>query len=135
MEEHWKTIEGYDNYEVSDFGRICNTRTGVYLEGSTRSQGYRSVGLSKKGKTKSFFVHRLVAAAFIPNPEKKEIVKHYDHINDNNIEANLYWQSFEEIRILNGHMEPAKVYINGILQIEMENTAAIYKEIEAIINA
>ena len=46
-------------------------------------------------------LHRLVAQAFIPNPEKKEIVKHLDGDNDNNNVANLYWQSFLEMRELN----------------------------------
>ena len=101
--EQWKKIEGYDNYFVSDRGFIRNSRTKTFLEGYKTKQGYISVALSKKNKLKAFLVHRLVAQAFIPNTENKEIVKHRDGDNENNDVSNLYWQSFEEIRKINGH--------------------------------
>jgi hypothetical protein len=104
--EQWKKIEGYDNYFVSDRGFIRNSRTKSYLEGSKTKQGYTSVALSNKGKVKNFLVHRLVAQAFIPNTENKEIVRHRDGDNENNDVSNLYWQSFEEIRKINGHSAP-----------------------------
>ena len=67
-------------------------------------------GMSKlagnSGKVKKFLVHRLVAQAFIPNNEKKEIVKHRDGDNENNDVSNLYWQSYEELREINGHGAP-----------------------------
>ena len=101
--EEWKNIEGYDNYEVSDKARVRN-KTTQYIKSPTPSkQGYHIIQLSAKGKSKTCMLHRLVAQAFIPNPEKKEIVKHLDCDNDNNKVANLYWQSNEEIRAINGH--------------------------------
>ncbi len=99
--EEWKNIEGYDNYEVSDKARVRN-KTTRYIKSPTPSkQGYHIIQLSAKGKSKTCMLHRLVAQAFIPNPEKKEIVKHLDGDNDNNNVANLYWQSFLEMRELN----------------------------------
>ncbi len=99
--EEWKNIDGYDNYEVSDKARVRN-KTTQYIKSPTPSkQGYHIIQLSAKGKSKTFMLHRLVAQAFIPNPEKKEIVKHIDGDNDNNNVANLYWQSFFEMRELN----------------------------------
>jgi hypothetical protein len=104
--EQWKKIEEYDNYFISDGGSIRNSRTKTFLEGYKTKQGYISVGLSNKGKLKNFLVHRLVAQAFIPNHEKKEIVKHRDGDNENNDVSNLYWQSYEELREINGHGVP-----------------------------
>ena len=101
--EQWKKIEGYDNYLVSDRGFIRNSKTKIFLEGGKTKQGYITVSLYKCGKQKNFLVHRLVAHAFIPNTENKEIVKHRDGDNENNDVSNLYWQSFEEIRKINGH--------------------------------
>ena len=104
--EQWKKIEGYDNYYVSDRWFVRNWKTKKFLDGGANQQGYLFVGLSKNGKVKIFLVHRLVAQAFIPNNEKKEIVKHRDGDNENNDVSNLYWQSFEEIRKINGHGAP-----------------------------
>ncbi len=98
----WKEIAGYDNYDVSNDGKVCNTKTGRILWGVIDKQGYNLVTLSKNNKAKPYVVHRLVAQAFIENPEKKEIVKHRDGNNDNNHVSNLYWISFNEICILNG---------------------------------
>ena len=102
----WKKIDGYDNYEVSKFGQVRNTKSRNYLNGSCNNCGYVKIVLSKNNKTKAFQLHRLVAQAFIPNQEKKELVKHRDGNNQNNDVSNLYWQSFEEIREINGHSAP-----------------------------
>jgi hypothetical protein len=104
--EQWKKIEGYDNYLVSDRGFIRNSKTKTFLEGCKRKQGNIAIALWKDGKQKNFLLHRLVAQAFIPNHEKKEIVKHRDGDNENNDVSNLYWQSYEELREINGHGAP-----------------------------
>ena len=99
----WKKIYGYENYEVSEDGNVRNSQTGYNLRHTVDKQGYHLVGLSKNGKRKTQVVHRLVAQAFIDNPEKKEIVKHRDGNNENNDVFNLYWMSFAEVREINGH--------------------------------
>ena len=101
--EQWKKIEGYDNYMVSDRGFVRNCKTKNFLDGHKNKQDKITVSLSKNGKQKNFLMHRLVAQAFIPNTENKEIVKHRDGDSENNDISNLYWQSFEEIRAINGH--------------------------------
>jgi hypothetical protein len=89
--EMWKPIEGYINYMVSSFGRVKNTKTGKVRKSSIKKNGHCDVMLPVNGKLKHFQVHRLVATAFIDNPENKPLV---DHINndgkDNNI-WNLRW--------------------------------------------
>jgi hypothetical protein len=89
--EMWKPVEGYPNYEVSSFGRVRNTKTGKILKHRIQKTGHCDVMLPGNGRLKHFQVHRLVATAFIDNPENKPLV---DHINndgkDNNI-WNLRW--------------------------------------------
>ena len=96
MEEQWKKIEGYDNYKISNKGRVRNTTTKIILEGSVNNCGYVKIGLTKDKKMRLHQLHRLVAQAFVENPEHKELVRHIDEDNLNNDFSNLYWVSFLE---------------------------------------
>lgn len=107
--EEWRDIRGYEGfYQVSNFGRVrsidrvvkCRdfemTRKGVVLKDAPMTGGYRCVALQKDGKRKTFYVHRLVADAFVPNPNK---LNECDHINRNpsdNRSVNLRWCTHEE---------------------------------------
>ena len=104
----WKRIEGYENYEVSKYGEVRNITTGKYLNGCVNNCGYLKIGLTKDKKTKLFQIHRLVAQAFVPNPENKEYVRHRDGDNLNNEALNLYWQSYDEFRELGDQQERAR---------------------------
>ena len=102
MEEVWKPIKDYEGlYEVSSLGRVRilnyrKTGKGKILKNIECSNGYLTVGLRKNGKRKFLKVHRLVAEAFIPNPEGKPCIDHINTIkNDNRIE-NLRWVTHEE---------------------------------------
>lgn len=93
--EQWKNIEGYEGrYQVSSKGQV-RKNDGTYLKQSN-IYGYKTVNLHSNGKQKSYRVHRLVAQAFIPNPESKPYI---DHINtdksDNRVE-NLRWVTPKE---------------------------------------
>lgn len=92
--EVWKDIANYDKYEVSSFGNVRNKKTGRILKPSNIG-GYYSVGLSNK-KTNSFSLHRLVASAFIENPENKLHVNHKDKNSLNNKLSNLEWNTAKE---------------------------------------
>ena len=101
-EEIWLPIEGYTGlYEVSDQGRVrslnygCTGRTQV-LKPEMLIHGYLRVGLSKNGKTKHHLVHRLVAQAFLANPEGLEQVNHRDENKANNAVSNLEWCTAKE---------------------------------------
>ena len=94
--EKWKAIAGYEgSYEVSDLGRVKSLKYGKekILKPRKNTGGYLHVDLCKDGHTKNLLVHRLVAEAFIPNPQGLETVNHKDEVKTNNVTSNLEWMS------------------------------------------
>ena len=91
MEEVWKKIPNYENYDVSNLGKIRNSKTSILRKTSIFRTGYEMVVLFKNGKRKNCSVHRLVAEAFIPNPNNLPEVNHKDEIKTNNFVDNLEW--------------------------------------------
>lgn len=107
-EEIWKEIEGFDNYQISSLGRVKNIKFDRYVKPLLDNKGYLTVNLYKDGKMKHLTLHRLIAIAFIPNPENKPCI---DHINtdrsDNRIE-NLRWCTQKE-----NHNNPLSIVNHG----------------------
>lgn len=95
MEEIWKDIYGFPNYQVSNLGRIKNKK-GKTLSQANVTNGYLIVNLCKNGKSSNKFVHRLVAMAFISNVENKPTVNHIDGNKHNNRVENLEWCTNKE---------------------------------------
>lgn len=92
MIERWAKIEEYDgDYSVSNYGRIRNNETGKLLKPCIVSNGYLAVTLKKQRKRKSVRIHRLVAKAFLANPEGFPQVNHKDENKRNNCIENLEW--------------------------------------------
>lgn len=95
--ENWKDIKGYEGrYQVSDLGRVKSlnyNKTGKerIKKAAKGSCGYVIVTLSNGGKLKGFLVHRLVAEAFLPNPDRLPQVNHKDEDKTNNAVSNLEW--------------------------------------------
>jgi len=102
--EIWKDIEGFDGYQVSNLGNVKSIdRTIVQSNGfvirvkgqiiiqSTRKDGYLQARLGRRNNRKSFLVHRLVAQAFIPNPDNLPEVNHKNEDKTNNRVENLEW--------------------------------------------
>jgi uncharacterized protein (UPF0248 family) len=89
--EEWKYIEDFENYEVSNLGKVRNSKTGRILKTCSQN-GYVVAGLCKT-KVKTIPIHRLVAKAFIPNPENKAHVNHIDKNPLNNNVTNLEWNT------------------------------------------
>lgn len=108
MSEEWRPIKGYKYYEVSNKGRIrswYNNRFGKLKNPKIKniqiatSGGYSIIQLYKNKREKNYFVHRLVAEAFIPNPNNKPLVNHIDGDKNNNNINNLEWVTDSENKL------------------------------------
>jgi hypothetical protein len=88
--EEWRNVAGYEqNYLVSDMGRVMSKATGKILKACVSGPGYLTVSLCKKGDQTTYYVHRLVATAFVENPQGLPVVDHIDGNRLNNLVGNL----------------------------------------------
>lgn len=102
MKEEWRPITCYSNgYEVSNLCRVrslqkINRKYTCIIKNIHGKGGYLSATLSFKNKPKTFYIHRLVALHFIPNPLNKPDVNHKDYNRWNNVVENLEWATTKE---------------------------------------
>ena len=114
MEEVWKDIKGYEGrYQISNLGNVKslkyrNQNLVKKLTQRTSNKGYKVVGLTDKGKTNFVLVHRLVAMAFVDNPNDYPIVNHKDENPLNNQADNLEWCTYSYNRIYSMDMHPER---------------------------
>ena len=95
MKEIWKESAA-KGYLISNLGRIKRIKTNRIITPDKEEKGYRRLSIIINGKKKHYAVHRLVALAFIPNPENKSQVDHIDNDKNNNCVNNLRWCSNKE---------------------------------------
>lgn len=98
--EEWKDVVGYEEFfQISNLGRLYSKRTSKILSQTISKTGYYSHATrlgGRNGKRVYFKIHRLIAEAFIPNPEGKEQVNHKDGNKLNNAVENLEWATASE---------------------------------------
>ena len=164
--EEWRDIEGYEGYyQVSNKGRVRSIdriiegrwgfilAKGIMLNQKTTTYGYKEVGLSKNGKVKHFLVHRLVAMAFIPNPNNYLQINHKSEVKTENSVDNLEWCDAkynsnygthnEKLRVSNTgrvlpkyavdimaekHKKPVAMYKDGVLVKRFDSAADADRE-------
>ena len=86
-------LEGFEHYLISNNGEVINSLTGYIKKLQVDKDGYYVTELYNKRKVKHIGVHRLVALAFIPNPNNYKEVNHIDNNPQNNTVSNLEWCS------------------------------------------
>ena len=92
-----KDIKNYEGlYAVTSCGKVWSYRRKKFLKPAANKDGYLRVTLSKNKKQKSFLIHRLVAEAYLDNPNNYETVDHIDFDRTNNCLNNLQWMSHSE---------------------------------------
>lgn len=141
MVEVWKSIEGWEGYEVSDLGRVRSLKSDdkIVLQLSKKAKGrdYLQVSMSRKSSSgifenKKISVHRLVCIAFHPNPENKPQVNHKDCDPSNNRKDNLEWATPKENTqhaLLNGRMNAR---INKQCKLSKEQVGFILSNYDSI---
>ena len=134
--EIWVPVKDFEEfYEVSNEGvvrskdRICDkgrTSKGRMIKQWENLRGYKMVTLSKHGKQKHFPVHRLVAIAYLENPENLPCINHKDENKTNNNSDNLEWCNYQ---YNNTYRERHLVNASPVAQIKNGETIATYKSV------
>ena len=134
----WKTIDIFPGYKISNDGHVYSEKTKRVLNKIKNSSGYYHICLTIDGKMQYQLLHRLIAMAFIPNPDNKPFVNHIDGNKKNNMIENLEWVTNQEnikhafdIGIMKGKPSCRK---RKVVQID-KNTNKIIQEFDSQLEA
>ena len=129
--ETFVKIEGFENYEVSNLGKVRNIKSGIMLKPWITKDGYLRHCLYKHNKRKNLLLHRIIATAFIDNPGKKPQVNHIDENKTNNDLSNLEWCTVRE-NIIHGTRTKrvAEKHFKKVIQLDLNDN--VLNEFESI---
>ena len=96
INECWRSIDGFINYQISNLGRVRNCNTGRILKPGWGTGGYLKVTLCKDSKKFTCRIHKLVANEFIDNPNNKKCIDHINNDRVDNTVTNLRFATYSE---------------------------------------
>jgi DNA-binding XRE family transcriptional regulator len=136
IDEIWKPVEDFPDYQVSNLGRIKSVKYGKerFISGSRNPKGYVRIYLRGKIRDRKKFLHVLVLEAFVgPRPEGYE-AGHLDNDTENNDVTNLAWVTPSENTLMNYHVfnnsSQAKITLNDAREIRRLYATGGYKQKE-----
>lgn len=128
IDADFKEVEGYPGYYISRAGKLYSNYAGKFLSGYVGPNGYLYYTFRDKHRE---YAHRLVAKAFIPNPENKPEVNHKDFVRLNNYEDNLEWSTIGE-NLTHAHTKsgrkPVKSYRHPNTKLSDQDILRIFFE-------
>lgn len=126
--EIWKIINDFEMYEVSNYGRVRNIRTGRIRKTRIKNNGYEIVDLCNEKGVFTRHIHRLVGEAFLPNPNNLPEINHIDENKLNNNVNNLEWTTHHK------NIYHSIDKMGGPKKIKCIETGVIYKSITEAAN-
>lgn len=122
-DEKWALLNFLnDYYAVSSFGRVFSLRSNIILKSQISNKGYEYVVIKIHGNQKAYHIHKLVALAFIPNPNNLPIVNHIDENPLNNNVNNLEWCTYSYNNTYNDIQKKKGQKIKGRIPYNKGNT-------------
>ena len=132
--ETFVKIEGFEKYEVSNLGKIRNIKSGRILKPQLDKDGYLTHNLYGYDKQKYLLLHRIIATAFIDNPEGKPCVNHIDENKLNNDLRNLEWCTVRENNIHGTRTKRAAEKLSQkVIQLDLNDN--VLNEFESMVQA
>lgn len=132
--ERWSTIPEFDNYLVSDQGYVFSLNTCSIIKLEPTDKGYLRAVLRNEDGVKKVRIHRLVAEAFVPNPDGKVQVDHIDAIKQNNHYKNLRYCTNAENQIAAVKKGAAKTNSNKQQQYRLRKKTEDFLEKSALLD-
>ncbi len=101
MNEIWKNIEGFEDYQISNMGNVKNIKKNTIKKSYMNRYGYPIVNLYKHGINRKYTIYSLVTKVFLPRPSVKYMIQYKDGDRTNNKINNLQWKLIKELNIYN----------------------------------